>query len=799
MKLSENWLRELVEIPVGRDELAHRLTMSGLEVEDIQILGQGLDGVFVAEIVAAEKHPDADKLKVCKVDIGRGEPLQIVCGAPNARVGLKAPLATVGARVGEISIKAAKLRGVESNGMLCSARELGLDNDADGLFELSTDAVVGKPLAEHLGLPDAIIEIGLTPNRSDCLGMHGVAREVAAEFGVVANIPVIPEQATAHSETIDVQLTSPEDCPRYCGRLLRGVNAKAPSPPWLKERLRRAGIRSISALVDVTAYVMSETGQPMHAFDASTLAGPVNIRRASKGESLQLLDERMVDLDEGFLVIADSRKVVALAGIMGGHETRVTESTTDVFLEAAHFAPSCISGRARRLGMHTDASHRFERGVDPALPRQAIERATALLIEIVGGSVGPVVEKVAQQHLPVRPAVALRRARLQRILGVSIADAEVGRILESLGMQVVTTAEGWSAIPPSARFDIAIEEDLIEEVARINGYDRIPVQAPRGEITPASIPEDRIALAVLRQQLAARGYVEAICYAFVAADLLKVWGLDEAAIALANPLSAELAVMRTSLLPGLVSALEANRKRQQSRVRLFESGRSYHAGDGAPIEVERLAGVAIGNANAEQWGEPSRAIDFFDQKGDVESLLRLAGTSAAEFRFEAGGPAWLHPGRSATIWRGTERVGYLGALNPRLQKALDLDADVCVFELEVAVLARRHVPSAAKLSRFPSVRRDISIVLAEDVAYAEVEATIRRAIPERLVEIVLFDRFAGPLLGNGVKSLAMGLILQDGSRTLTDQDADNCVNLAVSALATGCKAKLRGQDGADEG
>ena len=494
MKLSENWLRELVEIPVGRDELAHRLTMSGLEVEDIQILGQGLDGVFVAEIVAAEKHPDADKLKVCSVDIGRGELLQIVCGAPNARVGLKAPLATVGARIGEIAIKAAKLRGVESNGMLCSARELGLDNDADGLFELPADATVGKPLADQFGLPDAIIEIGLTPNRSDCLGMHGVAREVAAEFGVVARVPAIPVQPIGHAESIGVELAAPQDCPRYCGRLLRSVNARAPSPQWLKERLRRAGIRSISALVDVTAYVMIETGQPMHAFDASKLDGPVIVRRASRGERLQLLDERMVDLDEGFLVIADSRKVVALAGIMGGDETRVSDATTDVFLEAAHFAPSSISGRARRLGMHTDASHRFERGVDPALPRQAIERATALLIEIAGGSAGPVVETVAEQHLPVRKAV-----------------------------------------PPSSRFDIAIEEDLIEEVARINGYERIPVQAPRGEITPAAIPEDRIALAALRQQLAARGYSEAISYAFVAADLLKSWGLDEAAIALANP------------------------------------------------------------------------------------------------------------------------------------------------------------------------------------------------------------------------------------------------------------------------
>ena len=799
MKLSENWLRELVDIPVGRSELAHRLTMSGLEVEDISVLGDALAGIVVAEIVAAEKHPDADKLRVCTVDVGPGEPLQIVCGAPNARVGLKAPLATVGARVGEITIKAAKLRGVASNGMLCSARELSLDSDADGLLELPEHAPVGMALAEFLGLPDAIIEIGLTPNRPDCLGMHGVAREVAAEFGGRARIPAMPVQADTHADSLDVIVQVPQDCPRYCARLLQGVNAGARSPQWLKERLRRAGIRSISAIVDVTAYVMIETGQPMHAYDAATLNAPVVVRRASKGEQLILLDERNVTLGEDFLVIADQDKAVGLAGIMGGHATRVTDASVDVFLEAAHFAPAAISGRARRLGMHTDASHRFERGVDAELPRQAIERATALLIAIAGGSAGPVVEQVSTPHLPLRSAVTLRRARLQRILGVAVEDAEVARILESLGMQVATTATGWSVVPSSARFDIAIEEDLIEEVARIHGYDRIPVQAPRGEIAPPAIPENRVALAALRQQLAARGYSEAICYAFVEAGLLETWGLADGSIALANPLSAELAVMRTSLLPGLVSALEGNRKRQQSRVRLFESGRSYHLGDGAPVEVERLAGVAIGDAGSEQWGVPRRPIDFFDLKGDVESLFQLAGASAKEFRFEAGAPGWLHPGRSATIWRGSERVGYLGALNPRLQKALDLDADVCVFELEVAVVSRRQVPQAVKLSRFPSVRRDISIVLAEEVPYADVEATIRRAIPERLVEIVLFDRFAGPNLGIGVKSLAMGLILQDGSRTLTDQDADDCVNLAVSALAMGYKAKLRGQDGADEG
>ena len=482
MKFSENWLRELVDIPAGRDELVERLTMSGLEVEGVEVLGAALDGVLVGEIIAAEKHPDADKLRVCRVDIGRGEPLQIVCGAPNARVGLKAPLATVGTRVGEITIKAAKLRGVASNGMLCSGRELGFDADADGLFELAADAVVGRPLAEAMGFPDAAIELGLTPNRPDCLGMHGLAREVAAEFGSRPKIPRISEVAAALADTLAVELAAPVDCPRYCGRLIRGLDARAATPQWLKDRLRRAGIRPISVLVDIANYVMIETGQPMHAFDAQSLAGPLVVRRASRGEALKLLDERTVALDEEFLVIADGRKAVALAGIMGGHETRVTDATVDVFLEAAHFAPACISGRARRLGLHTDASHRFERGVDAELPRQAIERATALLLGIAGGKAGPLTEALAAEHLPKRVEVTLRRERLRRILGHEVADAEVARILDSLGMQVAESAQGWMATPPSARFDIAIEEDLIEEVARIHGYSRIPVQAPRGEI-----------------------------------------------------------------------------------------------------------------------------------------------------------------------------------------------------------------------------------------------------------------------------------------------------------------------------
>ncbi len=792
MKFSENWLRELVDVPAATDELAARLTLCGLEVEDIVRLGGGLDGVVVGEIVAAEKHPDADKLQVCTVAIGGDHPLQIVCGAPNARVGLRAPLAMLGSTVGTITIKAAKLRGVESNGMLCSARELGLDDDASGLLELADDAVVGQALSEHLQLPDTTLELGLTPNRADCLGMHGLAREVAAEFSRTIHIATPKPVPLELDAMLSVRVDAPADCPRYCGRVVRGLDRGVRTPQWLGERLRRSGIRPINALVDVTNYVMLETGQPLHAFDERSIEGGIVVRRAGANERLRLLDGREIDLDDGFLVVADDSGALALAGIMGGQSSKVGDDTRDVFLEAAHFSPSAISGRARRLGMHTDASHRFERGVDAELPRLAIERATELLIEIAGGRAGPVGEAVSLGHLPRRHAISLRRQRLQRVLGVAIGDDDVVRILVALGMHVVANAHGWLATPPSARFDITIEEDLIEEVARIHGYANIPAQPPRGEITPAVISEERIAIAQVRDQLAARGYHEAITYAFVAGELLGRWGMATDAITLANPLSSDLAVMRTSLLPGLVAALDGNRKRQQSRVRLFEVGRRYRLREGVIVETDCVAGVACGAAVDEQWSEPAHAIDFFDIKGDVESLFELAGTEAGVFGMRRGAPAWLHPGRSATVMRGERVVGMIGALDPRLQKVLDLDIDTYVFELEIDALVVRPLPRAKELSRYPSVRRDIAVVVPEEVDYATVIETVRQAVGPLILDVFLFDRYAGINLGEGVKSLAIGLILQDSSRTLTDRDADHCVALAVSALEIEHKGRLRG-------
>ncbi|HET8898507.1 MAG TPA: phenylalanine--tRNA ligase subunit beta, partial [Rhodanobacteraceae bacterium] len=623
MKFSENWLRELVDIPVDTAALSRDLTMIGHEVEALEHLGHGLAGVVVARIVAADKHPQADRLQVCQVDAGQAEPLTIVCGAPNARAGIKVPLAKVGAELpGGLAIKAATLRGVESSGMLCSARELGLSTDAAGLLELPADAPIGTEIADYLGLPDAAIELGLTPNRPDCLGMLGLAHDVAARYGSTVRPFATAEIAVTSTARRGIRLEAGADCPRYLGRVIEGIDAAAATPLWMAERLRRAGLRPISAVVDVTNYVMLELGQPLHAFDNDALEGDIVVRHARAGETLKLLDGSEATLAADFVLIADEGKGLAVAGVMGGFDSRVTDSTRNVFLEAAHFAPAAIMGKARKLGLHTDASHRFERGVDPDLPARALERASELLLTIAGGQAGPRLVAENLDELPHRAPVNLRCARLQRVLGIVVPDAEVHRILTALGLAVRATQEGWLATPPSRRFDIEREEDLIEEVARIHGYERIPTRAPSGELLVAAQPEQTSSALALAEQLAARGYFEAVTMAFVGADLLERWGLREQGVALANPLSADLAVMRPSLLPGLVEALRRNRARQQERVRLFERGHVFQPVAGAaPLEPVRIALVAVGTANAEQWGLPARALDFHDLKGDIESLL----------------------------------------------------------------------------------------------------------------------------------------------------------------------------------
>ena len=791
MKFPESWLREHVTVAASRDELAARLTAIGLEVEGVEEIGAALEGVVVAEILSAAKHPEADRLQVCQVSIGRGEPVQIVCGAPNARAGLKAPLATVGAQLpGGLQIKAAKLRGVDSFGMLCSAKELAIDPDASGLLELPADAPVGEALAKYLGLPDASFELKLTPNRADCFSVRGVAFDAAAALGTQVNPIEIPEAKVESQASFVVELKADGDCPRFCGRVVEGLDANARTPLWMSERLKRAGLRPISPLVDITNYVMLELGQPLHAFDADTLNGPIVVRHARAGETLKLLDEREVALDGQFLVVTDNDRAVALGGVMGGWDTRVTTATTRVFFEAAHWRPSAIIGRARKLGMHTDAAHRFERGVDPQLPRYAVERATALALQIMGGRAGPMTETALAQHLSASAPVRLRRARVARVLGIAVPDVEIERILRALGMQAVPTEDGWSVAAPSRRFDIAIEEDLIEEIARIHGYDAVPVRLPAGEIVLAAPSETRVSEIALRRQMIARDYLEAINYAFVDAQTLATWQLESGAVALANPLTSELGVMRTSLLPGLADALRRNRARQQDRVRLFELGRVFHAVPGeAPRETQRIAAIACGRADAERWNGESRDVDFYDLKADVEALLGLAA-QRAEFR--PSDEAQGHPGRSATVWLDGRRIGWVGHLHPRLAKALDLDGEVVGFELDLDPVASRRLPQAQEISRYPSVRRDLALVVSEAVAWASLEASLRAALGSLLREVVLFDQYRGPGLETGTKSLAMGLILQDVSRTLTDHDADQAVSEALKALATDCGARIRG-------
>lgn len=791
MKFPESWLREHVAVEADRDTLAATLTAIGLEVEGVETIGAALPGVVVAQIVSCEKHPEADRLRLCQVSIG-SETVQIVCGAPNARAGLKAPLATVGAVLpGDFQIKPAKLCGIESFGMLCSAKELGIDADASGLLELPDDAPVGTPIAEYLDLPDASFELKLTPNRADCFSVRGVAYDVAAALGSSVNAFEIPAVAASSDDAVSVVLDAPEDCPRYCGRVIRGVNPAAASPLWLRQRLQRAGLRPISLLVDITNYVMLELGQPMHAFDLARLEGAIHVRRARQDERLTLLDEREVTLDPGFLVIADESRALAVAGVMGGFDSRVTDATTDVFLESAFFAPEAIIGRSRRLGLHTDSSQRFERGVDPELPRQAMERATALILDIAGGEPGPVVESVDAQRFVANPPVRLRAARLARVLGMEVPDAEVERILRALGMGVSADAEGWLVVPPSRRFDIAIEEDLIEEVARIHGYDRVPLHAPTGQIQLAALPETQVPLAAFTAQLAARDYFEAINYAFLDAAVLKTWHADASAVTLANPLSAELGVMRTALLPGLVEAVRRNLARQQPRVRLFEAGRVFRASEAGPVEALHLAAVACGPARAEQWGEKQRDVDFFDVRGDLDSLLALSGETA-RLRFVPADVVWLHPGRSARIERDGVVLGHIGHLHPALLHALDLDLELVVFELDVALLSQRPVPAAGELSRFPSVRRDLAVIVAEALPWEALEASLARSLGGLLRRVVPFDVYQGKGMENGFKSVAMGLILQDDSRTLAEQDIEQAVAAALEGLAQDCDAVLRG-------
>ena len=785
MKFSEAWLREWVNPELGSEQLAEQLTMAGLEVDSVEPVATVFQGVVVAEVLSVGPHPDADKLRVCQVSAGEGEPLQIVCGAPNVREGMKAPLATVGGFIGDMKLKKAKLRGVPSHGMLCSARELGLSDEHQGLMELAADAPVGRDLREYLSLDDVAIDIDLTPNRGDCLGVEGVAREVGALTRTDVTAPPFKTVDAQISDTFPVSVQAGEACPRYLGRVIRDIDPSAATPLWMQEKLRRSGIRSLGPVVDVTNYVLLELGQPMHAFDLDRLSGGIEVRFAANGEQLTLLDERRIELDSGTLLICDRDKPLALAGIMGGMDSGISTDTRSLFLEVAFFAPALIAGKARGYGLTTDSSHRFERGVDPCLQRRAMERATELLLDIVGGQAGPVVEAVAQDCLPGKRDILLRRSRIRRLLGFLPDDEQVADMLGRLGLSLTVHDEGWMATPPSFRFDLTLEADLIEEVGRVFGYDNLPTANNRGDLTMRPLPETATPLTRVRSLLVDRGYQEAITYSFVDAGTLQAIEPTVTPVALQNPISSDLSVMRTSLWAGLIGALKHNLARQQGRVRIFESGLKFIQQNNELKQNNYISAVLVGELFPEQWGVGKQTVDFFDVKADVEALLACCGVSGA---FCAASHAALHPGQSARISLHDETVGWLGCIHPGLAQELGVPRQTCLFELNLDILHQRRVPSFQNLSRFPSIRRDLAIVVnAETPAGALCDAITDQA-GDILHDLTVFDVYQGTGIETGRKSIAFGLILQDSSRTLTDADVD--------AVITGITAQLEKQFGA---
>ncbi|MBU2870906.1 phenylalanine--tRNA ligase subunit beta [Colwellia sp. E2M01] len=810
MKFSESWLREWVNPALSSDELAHQITMAGLEVDAVDPVAGEFSGVIIGEVVECGPHPDADKLQVTKISLGdyssatveKGELLDIVCGAKNCRLGLKVAVATVGAVLpGDFKIKKAKLRGVPSFGMLCSESEIGLADDADGIMEFASDAPLGTCVREYLDLNDVTIDVDLTANRGDCLGIKGLAREV----GVLNSIEVSTPDITAAFPTIEDKLTinieAPEACPRYLGRVIKGINPTATTPLWMVEKLRRCGTRSIDPVVDVTNYVLLELGHPMHAFDLAKIAGGVNgtinVRFANKDEKLTLLDENEVTLKESTLVIADESKALAIAGIFGGLESGVTASSTDIFLESAFFAPLAILGKARQYGLHTDSSHRYERGIDPTLQFDAIERATELLLSIVGGQAGPIVEAKSDEHLPQEKDVTLRRVKLDSRIGHHIEDEKVSEILTRLGFTVSEEGEGdtkeWQVNVPAYRFDIKIEVDLIEEVARIYGYNNIPNIAPKATLTMCANKEANLSLSTLKQALVNRDYFEAITYSFVDPKVQSLIHPNEEVMTLPHPISSEMSVMRLSMWTGLLQSVAYNQNRQQSRVRLFETGLRFVPDESAENGVRQqnmIAGVISGNRTDEHWSMEKAATDFYDMKGDVEALLALT-CDAESFEFSKAEIAALHPGQTAKITKNGNLVGYVGTLHPELTRKLGLNGQTLIFELLLSEVLVQKIPEATAVSRFPANRRDLALVVKDDIDANKVLQLIEKVGGNLLIDLNLFDVYQGQGIEDGYKSLAIALVLQDIEKTLEEKDITDVIDRVVETLKTEFNASLR--------
>lgn len=793
MKISEQWLREWVPTRMDSHALAERLTMAGLGVEAMLPVAPDLAHVVVGEIVAVEPHPAADRLRVCKVAVRKRGTLNIVCGAPNAAAGLKVPVALPGAVLpGDKRIVRSEIRGVASEGMLCSASEIGFEDAAEGLLVLDADSRAGDDLKKALALDDHQMELDLTPNRADCLSIAGLARELSVLTGIPVRSPAARRVRIGSRRRFKVAIQAKQDCPRYLGRVIEGISTAVVSPLWMRERLRRSGVRSIHPVVDVTNYVMLETGQPLHAFDLNKLRGGIVVRHAKTGEALTLLDGTNQRLPAGALVIADAERPCALAGIMGGADSAVGSDTTSIFLESAYFRPEVIGGRARELGLHTDSSHRFERGVDPQLQERALERASELILSLVGGSAGPVVKQVVARHLPVRVPVQLRAARIDRLLGAAIKPQQTLMILKGLGMRSTKVGGGWRVTPPSWRFDIQRECDLVEEVARITGYDKLPPRLPAAMLRMGSISEGHVAADRFRAALVDRDYQEVVTYSFVDPALQGLMDPATKPLVLANPIASDMAAMRTSLWPGLIKAAEYNLNRQQERVRLFEIGRRFlPQASGGREERPSIAGLAVGTPLPEQWGVPSRQVDFFDVKGDVEVLLALGGARpVCSFR-PVQHPA-LHPGQSAEVVDAAGRsIGLVGALHPAIQARLGLDKPVFVFEMNLDVLGQGQIPKFSEISRFPAIRRDIAVVVQEEVSAQSVLDCVAQIAGKLLANLELFDEYRGESIDSGRKSLALGLTLQDSSRTLKEEEIEVLMGEIVSGLGSRLGAQLR--------
>ena len=791
MKIAESWLREWVNPDLDTEALGELLTMAGHEVDSITIEGAGLDGVVIAEVIELEQHPAADRLKVCKVSVGGRKLVDVVCGAPNVFKGMKSPLATPGVTLPNgVKLRKTKIRGITSNGMLCSAVELGLGDESDGIMSLPSDAPVGEGLADYLGLPDAVIDLDLTPNRGDCFSVLGIARDLSALSGADLKDATVPSVAATIDDTHAVEIALPEACPNFAGRVIRNIDPTAKTPIWMVEKLRRSGLRAIHPVVDITNYVLLELGQPLHAYDLKHLNGPIRPRLAKKGEKVILLDEKELTLDADTLVISDDSGAIGLAGIMGGLSTAVSDKTVDVFFEAAFWPQEYVAGRARAYGLHTDASLRFERGVDPEGQARAIERATALLLDISGGDAGPLVLTTDLGCLPKRDQIRLRRSRISQLLGMDFDDETVSGILQRLGLAAVETDDGWDVTAPSYRFDIEIEVDLIEEIARVFGYDEIPEATAIAATPLETVTESTIDLELVAATLVARDYQEIITYSFIDARSNEALSGIDSELVLSNPISSDMSVMRATLWPGLLNALASNASRQQDRIRLYEIGKSFHGALDSHEEVVRISACVAGSALPEQWASKSQSVDFFDIKSDISALLRLAG-DASKIEFVSAEHPALQPGQTANIVRDKQIIGVIGKMHPRHSKMFDLKRDVFLFELDADAALRSAAPKAVLVSKFPSIRRDIAVIVDDKISVDELIRTVASAAPDLISSVRVFDIYTGQGIEAGLKSVALGLILQETSRTLTDDDADAAMTAAVRKLQKKFAAELR--------